>query len=27
MSVEEKNQDSHRAEAFRKFGEWYRTSA
>jgi XTP/dITP diphosphohydrolase len=27
MSVEEKNQDSHRAEAFRKFGEWYSTSA
>ena len=27
MSVEEKNQDSHRADAFRKFGEWYRTSA
>jgi XTP/dITP diphosphohydrolase len=26
MSVEEKNQNSHRANAFRKLGEWYRDS-
>jgi len=27
MSVEEKNRSSHRADAFRKFAEWYMTSA
>jgi XTP/dITP diphosphohydrolase len=27
MSLEEKNRNSHRANAFRKFGEWYRASA
>jgi XTP/dITP diphosphohydrolase len=27
MSIEEKNRSSHRANAFRKFAEWYKTSA
>jgi non-canonical purine NTP pyrophosphatase (RdgB/HAM1 family) len=27
MSIEEKNRSSHRANAFRKFAKWYKTSA
>jgi XTP/dITP diphosphohydrolase len=27
MSIEDKNRSSHRANAFRKFAEWYKTSA